>query len=126
MTPEQAAVMEEWMKIAAPGEHHKHLDYFVGKWKTKTSMYMGGPGSTPMVSEGTSEMKWVLDGRFIMDTHQGSMMGQPYKGIGLTGYDNYRNMYEGSWCSNMGTNYLTMKGEHQLRQLVVQLKKMEH
>jgi hypothetical protein len=73
-------------------------------------MYMGGPGSTPMVSEGTSEMKWVLDGRFVMDTHHGSMMGQPYKGIGLTGYDNYRNMYEASWCSNMGTNYLTMRG----------------
>ncbi len=110
MTAEQAAVMAEWAKIAAPSEAHKHLDYFVGKWKTKTSMYMGGPGSTPMVSDGVSEVKWVLDGRFIMDTHEGTMMGQPYHGIGMTGYDNYRNLYEGSWRSNMGTNTLTMKG----------------
>ena len=110
MTAEQMAEMAEWAKIATPGEGHKHLEYFVGKWKTKTSMYMEGPGSKPMVSDGTSDVKWVLDGRFIMDTHHGSMMGQPYHGIGMTGYDNYRNMYESSWYSNMGTNTLTMTG----------------
>ncbi len=110
MSAEHAAVMAEWTKIATPGEGHKHLEYFVGKWKTKSSMYMGGPGTPPMVSDGTSDVKWVLDGRFVMDTHHGSMMGQPYHGIGMTGYDNYRNMYESTWTSNMGTNMLTMKG----------------
>ena len=30
--------------------------------------------------------------------------------MGLTGYDNYRNMYTGSWFSNMSTNMLTMTG----------------
>lgn len=110
MTPEQQAMMEEWNKIAAPGEHHKHLDYFVGQWKTKTKMFMGGPGSKAIESEGSSEMKWVLDGRFIMDNHQGTMMGQPYNGIGLTGYDNFRNLYVSSWYSNQGTNVLTMSG----------------
>jgi hypothetical protein len=110
MTTEQQAMMAEWAKISAPSDAHKHLDYFVGKWKTKTSMYMGGPGSTPMVSDGKSEMKWVLDGRFIMDMHEGTMMGQPYNGIGMTGYDNYRNMYVSSWYSNQGTNILAMGG----------------
>jgi len=111
MTPEQQAEMAAWMKLAAPSDAHKHLDYFVGTWKTKTSMYMGGPGSTPMVSDGKSVVKWVLDGRFIMDTHEGTMMGQPYHGLGMTGYDNYRNLYYGSWCSNQGTNMLTMSGQ---------------
>ncbi len=45
-----------------------------------------------------------------MDEHKGTMMGQPYEGIGMTGYDNYRNMYFSSWCSNMQTNMLTMAG----------------
>ena len=110
MTAEQQAMMAEWAKVAAPGDHHKHLDYFVGKWKTKTKMYMGGPGSAAMESEGASEMKWVLGGRFIMDEHKGTMMGQPYEGIGMTGYDNYRNLYISSWYSNQGTNILTMSG----------------
>ena len=110
MTLEQQAVMEEWAKIAAPAEAHKHLDYFVGTWKTRTKVYMGGPGSEPMESDGQSEMKWVLGGRFIQDDHQGTMMGQPYIGLGMTGYDNYRNLYISSWCSNQGTNMLTMAG----------------
>ncbi len=110
MSPDQQAMMAEWMKIASPGEAHKHLDYFVGTWKTKTKIYMGGPGSAPMESDGQSEIKWVLNGRFIMDEHKGTMMGMPYEGIGLTGYDNYRNLYIGSWCSNQGTNMLAMSG----------------
>jgi len=110
MSAEQQAAMAEWTRLAAPSDHHKYLNYFVGNWKTKTKMYMGGPGSPPMESEGTSEMKWVLDGRFVQDHHKGSMMGQPYEGIGMTGYDNYRNLYVGSWYSNMGTNVLTMSG----------------
>ncbi|MCH7701570.1 MAG: DUF1579 domain-containing protein [Planctomycetes bacterium] len=101
-TPDQMAM--------TPGDAHKHLDYFVGKWKTKTKIYMGGPGSPPMESDGQSSMKWVLDGRFIMHEHKGTMMGQPYEGIGMTGYDNYRNLYISSWCSNMGTNMLTFAG----------------
>ena len=107
---EEMAAMAESMKIAAPGEHHKHLEYFIGKWKTKTKMWMGGPGSEAMESDGTSEFKWVLGGRWVMEEHKGSFMGMPYEGIGLSGYDNYRNMYVGSWYSNMGTNVLSMSG----------------
>lgn len=110
-TPDEMAAMQaEWAKLAAPGEHHKHLDYFVGKWRAKTKMWMGGPGSQAVESDGTSEVKWVLGGRYLLDRHQGSLMGQPYEGMGLTGYDNYRNMYTGSWFSNMSTNMLTMTG----------------
>jgi len=110
-TPEEMAAMQaEWAKLAAPGEHHKHLDYFVGKWRTKTKMWMGGPGSQAVESDGTSEVEWVLGGRYLLDRHQGSLMGQPYEGMGLTGYDNYRNMYTGSWLSNMSTNMLIMTG----------------
>lgn len=110
MSAEQEAEMVKIMKLGAPGEAHKHLKYFVGKWRTKTKIWMSGPGSPPMESDGTSDMTWTLGERFILDRHHGSMMGQPYEGIGMTGYDNYRNMYVSSWCSNMGTNMLTMTG----------------
>ena len=107
---EQAAMMAEWMKLGVPSEHHRHLDYFVGSWKTRTKMWMAGPGTPPLESDGTSQIEWVLDGRFIVDHHKGTMMGQPYEGIGQTGYDNYRNLYVSTWVSNMGTELLTMKG----------------
>ena len=110
MSAEDIAMMQEWMKLAAPGEHHKHLEHFVGNWDTTTKMWMGGPGSNAMESKGTSTVKWVLGGRYTMEEHHGSMMGMPYEGLGLTGYDNVKNLYVSTWSSNMDTQLLTMMG----------------
>ncbi len=108
---EMTKMMEKWTKVASPSEHHKHLDAFVGKWDTVQRMWMGGPDSPPTETKGTSEVKWVLDGRFIMEEHKGESMGELYEGIGLFGYDNFRNMYVGTWASNQGTNLFTMAGQ---------------
>lgn len=110
MNEQEMAMMQEYMKIASPSEHHKRLEPFVGKWNAVSKVYMGGPGSQPMESTGTTERKWVLGGRFVMEEHKGQMMGMPHEGIGMIGYDNYRNMYTGSWCDNMGTHILAFKG----------------
>lgn len=107
---EQAAGMAEWAKIAAPGEGHKHLEYFVGTWETTTKMWMGGPGSTPVSSPGTAEIDWIVGGRFLLERLQGTMMGQYFESVSLTGYDNYRNLYERTVVSTTGTNMLTMRG----------------
>ncbi len=112
MTPEQQmAAMQESMKYMMPGENHKHLEYFVGKWNTNTKMWMGGPGSTPTESPGTSEIKWVAGNHFLMEEHNGTMMGMPYQGMGFTGYDAWRNMYATCWISNIQTNLLTLTGQ---------------
>jgi len=110
MTAEQQAMMAEWIKLSGPGEHHKHLEAFAGKWNTTTKVWMGGPGTAAVESPGTSAIRLVLGGRFLMEEHHGTMMGLPYEGVGMTGYDNYRNVYTASWCSNQGTNMLTMTG----------------
>lgn len=111
LTPEQMQQhMEEYMKLTMPGEPQKHLERFVGTWKTTTRVWMEGPGSAPTESPGTSTKKLVLGGRYIMEEHKGTMMGMPYEGIGMTGYDNYKNMYISTWASNMSTELLISKG----------------
>ena len=110
MSEAEQAMMQEYMKLNMPGEHHKALDVFVGKWNTVTKMWMGGPGSQVMEWKGTSEIKWILGERFLLEEHQGEMMGMPYLGMGMTGYDNYRNMYFSTWANNMSTFVLTMTG----------------
>lgn len=107
---DMAKAMADWMKSMQPGEGHKHLEGFIGKWNTVTKMWMAGPGSPPMESPGVSEVKWVLDKRFLMEEHKGQLMGMPYNGMGLMGFDNDRNMYTQCWASNMGTTLLTMTG----------------
>lgn len=111
MTAEQMKKMMEYQKLATPGSHHKELEYFVGTWNVTSKIYAMGPENPPMTSTGTSKVKWVLDKRYVMENFKGSMMGQPYEGLGMTGYDNFRNLYVGSWCSSMDTQFLTMKGQ---------------
>ena len=116
---EMKKMMDEWLALGKPGDHHKHLNQFVGKWNTTTKMWMGGPAAPATETHGTAEIKWVLDGRFIMQESKGEMAmpsatGEmtrtPYNGMGFTGYDNYRNVYVGSWMDSVGTAMYTMKG----------------
>jgi|CXWL01.1.fsa_nt_gi hypothetical protein len=111
--------MKKWMDSIQPGKHHEPLNQFVGKWDTVTRMWMGGPGSQPSESKGTSEVKWVLGKRFILEEHKGEMLMPdpsgamkkvPYEGMGTWGYDNIRNLYAGTWASTAGTNLQTMTG----------------
>jgi len=112
-------MMKKWQAVASPGEHHKRLQHFVGSWKLSTRMWMSGPGSEPTVSQGTATVKWVLDGRFLLEESSGEFkmpgpdgkeMAVPFKGLGLGGYDNYRNLYVGTWADNLNTHLLTMAG----------------
>ncbi|MFI5143593.1 MAG: DUF1579 domain-containing protein [Thermoanaerobaculales bacterium] len=109
MTPEQQAMMEAWMKAATPGENHKLLEPMVGTFNAKVTMW-GMPGQPPDVSSGTSENSWVLGGRFVQQVFDGQEMGQPFHGIGYTGYDNYKKKYTGTWMDSMGTMTLLMTG----------------
>ena len=68
------------------------------------------PGKPPMESSGTVEMKSVLGGRFLQQEFTGNMMGQPYSGIGTTGYDNLRKKYVSTWIDSMGTGIFFMEG----------------
>jgi len=116
---EMKKMMAEWMALGKPGDPHKALESTVGTWSTE--MKLVAPGMPPMVTRGTSERKWVLGGRFIEERSSGDMIGPDEKspigfgkiksdGIGLVGYDNYKNIYTGVWISDLGTNMMTMSG----------------
>lgn len=99
MTPEQMKAYEE---ISKPGEEHARLEPMVGSWEQTVRMYMA-PGTEPMVSSSTSEAEWTLDGRWIEETYTGSMMGQPFHGRNLIGYDKFNDQYVAVWFDNMST-----------------------
>ena len=102
-------MMEEYQKLATPGEPHKQLASQAGSWTTNSKEWME-PGKPPMESTGTVEMKTLLDGRFLQQEFNGQMMGQPYNGIGITGYDNLRKRYISTWVDSMGTGIFVMEG----------------
>ena len=71
-----------------------------------------GPGEPPQVSEGSSEHRLVLGGRFLEQVYKGTSMGMPFEGIGYTGYDNYKGKFVGTWMDNMGTMIMTSIGTY--------------
>jgi hypothetical protein len=104
-----AAEMQEMMKLGSPGEHHKRLGNFVGHWTTKTKMWMA-PGQPPAESAGTMDAEWAMGGRYLMAHHRGMMMGMPFEGQEIDGYDNVSGKYVSSWIDNMGTGILNTSG----------------
>ena len=104
------AMMEVWKKLAQPGEPHKLFAGLAGSWTTQTKEWME-PGKPPMESTGTSEMKMLLDGRFLFQEYDGQMMGQPFSGVGIDGYDNLTKKYVTAWIDTMGTG-IFFHGRH--------------
>jgi hypothetical protein len=108
--PDEKAMMEAMTKAATPGEAHKKLDVMVGTWDTNVKMWMD-PSKPAEESSGTSENRWVLGNRYVQETYEGTFMGQPFSGIGYTGYDNITKKYTGTWMDSASTAMMNMAGK---------------
>ena len=108
MSPEMQAMMAAWEKAGTPGEQHKQLAAMAGNWKATVRMWMG-PGD-PTASEATVKREMILDGRVLSELYEGTMMGRPFVGHGMTGYDNARGKYWSTWNDNMSTGLMVSWG----------------
>ena len=108
MSPEMQAMMAAWEKAGTPGEQHKQLAAMEGNYTATVKMWMG-PGE-PTVSEADVVRKMTLDGRVLTEHYTGNMMGRPFEGHGMLGYDNARGKYWSTWNDNMSTGIMTSWG----------------
>ena len=111
MNKMQQEMMAKWQEYSTPGEGHKALEPLVGKWDY-TVTWWETPDSQPQKSNGTSEVKWIMGGRFLEQTAKGTAMGQEFQGMGIMGYDNMTKEYSGIWIDNMGTGMMTSAGSY--------------
>lgn len=105
----QKAMMDAMMKAMMPGDAHKLLNNMVGTFDVKVTAWMM-PGQPPMESNGTAVNSWIMGGRFVQQKFSGQFMGQPFEGVGYTGYDNVKKTYWSSWMDNMGTGIMNSTG----------------
>jgi hypothetical protein len=105
---------EEMMKKAEaagkPGPAHKALDALVGDWRLEGRCWMT-PDSPPTENKGTAKVQWILGGRFVQEELDGEFMGKPFHGISITGYDNMKKKYVGSWIDDMSTGMFISEGD---------------
>lgn len=101
--------MAAWMKYANPGEAHGFLRRLEGSWEAKATFWMK-PGDPPVESTGRTASKLILGGRFLQTTYDSDMMGQPFQGMAIDGYDNLNEKYVGIWMDTMGTMMMVFEG----------------
>lgn len=107
---EEQAMMQAWMAYMTPGAPHAELAKGVGEWNHTLKMWMA-PDATPTESTATSKSEMILGGRYLAEQVTGDMMGMPFEGHALTGYDNAKKKYFTAWIDNMGTGLMTGWGD---------------
>lgn len=104
-----AEEMKAWSEYMTPGKVHEMLAKCDGEWNTDVKMWMD-PSQEPQKSTGTTVNKMIMGGRYQVSNHSGMMMGMPFEGMNLLGYDNKKNVFVSTWIDNMGTGMMIMEG----------------
>lgn len=107
-TPEE---MKAWQENMTPGENHKWLASMNGNWDATVKMWMD-PTQPPDVSKATTTNEMIMNGLYQRSSHSGNMMGMPFNGESITGYDNFKKQFVASWIDNFGSGIMFMKGEY--------------
>ena len=110
LTPAQAAEMEAYQKAGAPGEPHKALAATAGTYRVKTKSW-SEPGGPPVEETGTATRTVALDGRVLVEEFTSTMMGTPFTGHGMTGFDNVSGKYWATWNDSMSTGIMVSEGK---------------
>jgi hypothetical protein len=109
MTPEQKAEMEAYMKAGTPGAPHQMLASMAGTYDLKVKSWHDPKG--PATEEtGTATRKMILGDRVLVEDMNSTMMGSPFTGQGLRGYDNVTGKYWSLWMDSMSTGMMTSEG----------------
>lgn len=103
-----AEEMAAWAELAKPGPEHANLMKAVGTWTCEGKMWMG-PGE-PISSTGKAVFSAALGDRFIKQEYESEMAGEPFQGIGYTGFNKATRKYEMAWMDTLGTGFLNMTG----------------
>lgn len=105
-TPEEAKAWQEYM---TPGNAHKLLAKEAGTWEGEVSSWMD-PSQPPMKNKAKYEIRMIMNGLFQEMSYTSSMMGMPFTGKSITGYNNAKKEYESIWCDAMGSGFVKMTG----------------
>ncbi len=108
-TTDMQSMMDVYRELATPGAPHKLLANMAGTWNVRSTCWME-PGSPPVESTGISEQKMILGGRFLHQEYSGEMMGSPFNGIGIVGFDNQTKNYVSTWMDTWGTAIYYFEG----------------
>ncbi len=90
---------------AEPGKQHKWLASLAGDYSAKVAGVMGE-------SDGTNKIESQLGGFWNVTHFESKMMGQPFSGIELLGYDPLKEKYVAVWVDSMTPLLTVLEGTY--------------
>ena len=109
MSPDEAAMMEAYQKAGTPGAQHAAMAKMEGTYDLKIRSW-NKPDAPPMEETGTATRRMMLEGRVMAEDMQSKMMGQPFTGHGMQGYDNVSGKWWSTWNDSMSTGLMVSEG----------------
>lgn len=109
MTPEMQAMMQAYQKAGTPGAEHQRLAAMAGNYDLTVKSWHA-PDAPPATDPGTATRKMILGGRVMVEEVSSQMMGQPFHGQGLHGFDNTTGKYWSTWNDSMSTGVMVSEG----------------
>lgn len=105
--------LEELESFAVPSEPHELLATTVGSWDVTIRIWSDpDPEAEPASeTEGTAVGRWILGERFVETIYEGEVLGRPFEGLKIEGFDKAEEKYISTWRDNLGTYTLIFKGE---------------
>jgi hypothetical protein len=100
-----------WEKAMEVGEMHKMLANANGDWKAEMSFWMA-PGAEVEKSTAHCMNTMILGDRFQESAFEGTVMGMPFQGKGIVGYDNIKKVFSSVWIDNMSTSISYSEGPY--------------
>lgn len=83
----------------------------VGTWKTVAKMKYPGQ-EEPTEEEGTEKVTAICQGRWLWTDFEGTMMGMPFEGHALMGWDPNAKKYVSFWIDSMSAGYAKTIGTY--------------
>jgi hypothetical protein len=106
---DSATMMKAMMDYGTPGKMHQLMASWNGNWASESTMWEY-EGAAPQKSAGTAVNSMIIGGRYQSSKHTSSMMGMPFEGMSMMGYDNAAKQFVSTWVDNWGTGIMTMSG----------------
>jgi hypothetical protein len=100
----------EWLKAHAPGEPHKMLTGYAGKWDTVITLIFQ-PGAEPVIVKSEAEIKSGFGGRFWNESYNMKEGPIPHEGSIYIGYDNMKKKYQFVQITSMDTGLKLFEGD---------------
>jgi len=94
-----------------PGPEHEILKKDAGIWEATVEENVE-PGAPPKVSKGIETNTLACGGLWLVTDFKGEMMGQPFQGHGVTGYDPQKKKYVGIWVDGMSSALGLLEGTY--------------